>query len=90
VRALLLDAGFHEPATEVLGWSDRPTLTQFVDRHASLGVTGRRLALLDTTTQSAFLMDVRRRLEPLALDDFRDTSDVILATATATATASAP
>jgi ubiquinone/menaquinone biosynthesis C-methylase UbiE len=83
VRALLLDAGFHEPATEVLGWSDQPTLAEFVDRHASLGASGRRLALLDTSTQSAFLVDVRRRLAALTLDDFRDTSDVILATASA-------
>ena len=56
-RALLLGAGFHEVATAALGWSDRPTLTEFVDRHAVLGVMGRRLALLDKPARSAFLRD---------------------------------
>ena len=65
------------------GWSDRPTLTEFVDRHASLGATGRRLALLDRRKRAGFLLDVRQRLEPLTSDDFLDSSDVIVATASA-------
>ena len=81
VMAMLVDAGFHDAAPQVLGWSDRPTLSEFVDRHASLGGTGRRLALLNHRKQGAFLVDVRRRLEALPSDAFLDTSDVILATA---------
>jgi len=83
LSALLIDAGFRDPAPEVLAWSDRPTLTEFADRHASLGATGRRLALLDERRQAAFRVDVRRRLEELPSDDFTDTSDVIVATASA-------
>jgi ubiquinone/menaquinone biosynthesis C-methylase UbiE len=83
VAALLLEAGFQDPATEVLAWSDRPTLTEFVDRHAALGGTGRRMAFLDDKEQAAFLSDVRRRLESLTSQDFLDSSDVIVATASA-------
>jgi len=83
VSALLLEAGFHNPAAEVLSWSDRPTPSEFVDRHASLGATGRQLALLDDADRAGFLIDVRRRLEALSSQDFADTSDVILATASA-------
>jgi ubiquinone/menaquinone biosynthesis C-methylase UbiE len=82
VNALLLDAGFLDPAPQILRWSDQPSLDEFVDRHACLGATGRRLARLDDRKQAAFLQDVRRRLEPMPPEVFLDTSDVIVATAT--------
>jgi ubiquinone/menaquinone biosynthesis C-methylase UbiE len=81
VGALLLASGFTDPVAEVVGWSDHPTLTQFVDRHATLGVTGRRMASMDERSRAAFLVDVRRGLETSTPDDLRDTSDVVLSTA---------
>ena len=83
VVALLLDAGFENPAAQVLSWADRPSLDEFIDRHASLGVTGRRFALLDDPTKVEFLIDVRRHLEALRPEAFVDTSDVIVASASA-------
>jgi len=82
VNALLLDAGFHDPAPQIVRWSDQPSLNEFVDRHTCLGATGRRLAQLDDEKQAAFLQDVRRKLEPMPPEMFLDTSDVIVATAT--------
>ena len=83
VSGLLQEAGFQHVTSEAIAWSDHPTLTEFVDRHASLGATGRRLAGLDERVRSEFLHDVRQRLEPLSSEDFLDSSDVIVATASA-------
>ncbi len=83
VTGLLQEAGFQSVTSEVVAWSDHPTLTEFVERHASLGATGRRLAVLDERLRSEFLHDVRQRLEPLAAENFLDSSDVIVATASA-------
>ncbi len=83
LRTLLLTAGFSNPAAEVLAWSDHPTPAQFVDRHSTLGGTGRRLASLDQQQRAAFLVDAERLLRPLTPDYFLDTSDVIVATASA-------
>ena len=84
VRTLLRSAGFSNPTAEVAAWSDHPTRTEFVARHATLGATGRRLANLDQHEQSAFLIAVRRRMASLPPESFLDTSDVIIATAAAT------
>ena len=83
VTGLLRTGGFQRVTSEVIAWSDHPTLTEFVDRHASLGATGRRLAVLDERVRSEFLHDVRERLESLAAENFLDQSDVIVATASA-------
>ena len=83
VSGLLQAAGFQHVTSEVIAWSDHPTLTEFVDRHASLGATGRRLAVLEERVRSELLHDVRQRLEPLTAENFLDSSDVIVATASA-------
>lgn len=82
VRTLLRGAGFSSPSADVMAWNDHPTQSEFVDRHSTLGAAGRRLANLDRGKRAAFLIDVRRLLEPLTPDDFFDASDVIIATAT--------
>jgi len=83
VRTLLLAAGYSDPAAQVMAWSDRPTISEFVARHTTLGATSRRLANLDAQEQAAFLVDIHRRLETLTPDNFVDTGDVIVATASA-------
>lgn len=83
VSGLLQEAGFQHVTSEVIAWSDHPTLTEFVERHSSLGATGRRLAVLDERVRKEFLHDVRQRLEPFTAENFLDSSDVIVATASA-------
>jgi hypothetical protein len=67
-------------------WSDHPSRTEFVARHATLGATGRRLADLDDQKRAMFLIDIPRSLETLTPVNFLDTGDVIVATASAPST----
>ena len=83
LRALLDDAGFAEIRAEVVPWSHRPSLEGFIARHAVLGVTGRRLASMDSAARTDFLRRVRSQLEDLAAEDFVDQSEVVAATAIA-------
>jgi len=83
VRALLAAAGFAEPQVDFIPWSHRPTPDEFIRRHVALGATGRRLVGLSTDAQSAFVREVRSRLEQLPPDAFEDRSEVIGATAIA-------
>jgi ubiquinone/menaquinone biosynthesis C-methylase UbiE len=83
VRTLLETAGFREPRVDSIPWSHRPSLDEFVRRHVALGATGRRLVALSTHARTAFVREVRSRLEKLAADDFVDRREVIGATAVA-------
>lgn len=76
-------AGFQRATSEMIAWSDHPTLTEFVERHASLGATGRRLAVLDERARSEFVHDIPQRPELVSSESFLDSSDVIVATASA-------
>jgi hypothetical protein len=42
-------------------WSDHPSRTEFVARHATLGASGRRLADLDDQKRAMFLIDKEHR-----------------------------
>jgi SAM-dependent methyltransferase len=83
LRTLLGNAGYGEIWTEAIPWSYRPSREEFIARHTSLGVTGRRLAGMEPAARTAFLRHVRSRLESLDAEDFVDRSEVIAATATA-------
>lgn len=83
LRTLLVDAGYDEIRVDLVPWSYRPSMDDFIARHAALGVTGRRLARIDPAVRTEFLRHVRSRLENLAADDFVDQSEVIAATAVA-------
>ena len=83
VHALLAAAGFAEPQVDFIPWSHRPTPDEFIRRHVALGATGRRLVGLSTDAQSAFVREVRSRLEQLPPNAFEDRSEVIGATAIA-------
>ena len=80
LRTLLGDTGYRDVRAEVVPWSHRPSPADFIARHTALGTTGRRLAAMDPATQTAFLRQVRARLEKLAAEDFFDESEVIAAT----------
>jgi ubiquinone/menaquinone biosynthesis C-methylase UbiE len=81
LRTLLVNAGFREIRAEVVPWSHQPSPEEFIERHAALGMTGRRLAGMEPTARADFLRTVRSRLEELSSDDFVDRSTVIAATA---------
>jgi len=83
LRALLDTAGFHQARVEIVPWSHRPSLEEFVARHRALGVPGRRLAGLQPAARADFLRHVRSRLQNLGAEDFADRSEVIAATAIA-------
>jgi ubiquinone/menaquinone biosynthesis C-methylase UbiE len=83
LRTLLGNAGYGGIWTEVVPWSYRPSREEFIARHTALGVTGRRLAGMEPATRTAFLRQVRSRLEGMADEDFVDRSEVIAATAMA-------
>jgi hypothetical protein len=83
VRSLLDAAGFGVSHIALIPWSYRPSREEFVQRHATLGITGRRLAGLSTGARSDFLRAVQARLERLQPGDFEDRSEVIGATAVA-------
>jgi ubiquinone/menaquinone biosynthesis C-methylase UbiE len=81
LRTLLGDAGYREIRAEIVPWSHQPSPEEFIARHTSLGVTGRRLAGMKPANRTAFLHEVRSRLEKLAAEDFFDEGEVIAATA---------
>lgn len=83
VAALLARAGLVSHAVEPVSWSEQPKPDEFVRRHACLGVSGRRLALLPPGTRAEFLRSVRKRLAGLRPDDFTDDSEVLAAVAVA-------
>ena len=83
LRTVLGNAGYGEIWAEVVPWSYRPSREEFIARHTSLGVTGRRLAGMEPATRTAFLRHVTSRLESMAAEDFIDRSEVIAATAMA-------
>lgn len=81
LRAMLQRAGFHRAQVDVMPWSHRPTLRHFIEQHRTLGVTGRRLALLKPAAQGDFLRHVRLRLEKARVHDLVDRGKVLIATA---------
>lgn len=84
LRRLLADAGFSAVSVRPVAWSDQPTAEAFVERHASIGATGRRLAgLEDEQARATFFVRVQARLARLTPEDFRDTSEVLAAVARA-------
>jgi SAM-dependent methyltransferase len=83
LHSLLGNAGYEQTRADLLPWSHRPSPEEFIARHAALGITGRRLAGMDSTARTDFLRQVRSRLENLAAEDFVDQSEVIAATAIA-------
>jgi hypothetical protein len=84
LRRLLADAGFPAVRVRPVAWSDQPTAEAFVERHASIGATGRRLAgLEDEQARATFFVRVQARLARLTPEDFRDTSEVLAAVARA-------
>ena len=76
-------AGYIEAHVESLPWSDQPDVEEFLHRHSTLGVTGRRFAQLAPEASRGLRERVRNRLEQLPQADFRDTSEVLAATAVA-------
>jgi ubiquinone/menaquinone biosynthesis C-methylase UbiE len=83
LRGLLDQAGFRQADVRLVPWSHRPSLEDFVARHSTLGITGRRLAALEPAVRAEFLRRVRNRLEQLSAADFTDRCKVIAATAIA-------
>jgi SAM-dependent methyltransferase len=81
--ALLEGAGFGQTLAEIVAWAHRPSLEEFVKQHAALGVTCRRLEVLEPPARVDFLHHVRARLETLAPEGFIDRKEVIAATAIA-------
>jgi SAM-dependent methyltransferase len=81
LRSLLDAAGFRDIRFEVVSWSHRPTVDEFVARHSVLGVSGRRLSGLDEEARAHFLRSARSRLATLAPEDFVQRNDVNLAAA---------
>jgi SAM-dependent methyltransferase len=83
LQTLLGNTGYRQVGAAVVPWSHRPSLPDFIARYTSLGLTGRRLAAMGPATRTAFLRQVRSRLEKLSAEDFVDESEVIAATAIA-------
>ncbi len=83
LRTLLGNTGYRQVWAGVIPWSHRPSPADFIQRHAALGTTGRRLAAMEPAMRTAFLHRARSRLEKLAAEDFFDESEVIAATAIA-------
>ena len=81
LRSLLDAAGFAGSSIEVIPWSHRPSMEDFVRRHVSLGATSRRLLGLPEPARPSFVRAVRARLAELDPDAFTDRSEVIAATA---------
>lgn len=77
LAGLLRDAGFGEMAVEPVSWAYGPTMEQFVEHHATLGHTARRLAGMPDEARAEFLRAVRRRLATLAPEDFVDRRGIV-------------
>jgi hypothetical protein len=83
INDLLRSVGFQSIDVGRIEWADQPDVDTFIRRYAVLGAPSRRLALLDSATQTEFLERIRRRLTPSPPEDFRDESEVLGAVATA-------
>ena len=83
LRALLGNAGYDEIRAEFVPWSHQPSPEEFIARHTSLGISGRRLGGMDSAARTGFLRHVQSRLANLPADDFVDHSEVIATTAIA-------
>jgi ubiquinone/menaquinone biosynthesis C-methylase UbiE len=81
LAGLLRETGFGEPAAVPVTWEYRPSMEQFVEHHATLGHTARRLAGMAQEARADFLLAVRARLAPLAEEDFVDRRQVVAAVA---------
>ena len=82
VYGLLSSVGFDDIRVEPIPWADEPTPAEFFERHLSVGLTGRRLATIsDPDRRDEIVSRLQDRLSALAPEDFRDTSEVIGATA---------
>jgi ubiquinone/menaquinone biosynthesis C-methylase UbiE len=80
---LLSAAGFDSIDVRPIVWVDQPDVETFIRRHTTLGAASRRLAQLDSSTQTRVLKRIRRRLQSSPPQDFRDESQVLGAVATA-------
>jgi ubiquinone/menaquinone biosynthesis C-methylase UbiE len=87
LRVLLDQAGFRQTEVRLVPWSHRPSLEEFVTRHSTLGLTGRRVAALEPAARADFLRDVRIRLDELSAADFIDETEIVGATAIAPSSA---
>jgi ubiquinone/menaquinone biosynthesis C-methylase UbiE len=83
LSAMLRDTGFHPPTVDILPWSHRPTMEEFIANATELGAASRQVAQLHATTQARLLHRVRTRLADLPADGFTTRSEVIVATAVA-------
>jgi SAM-dependent methyltransferase len=83
LRALLRNAGYDEIRAEIVPWSHQPSPEEFIARHTSLGISGRRLGGMDSAARTEFLRHVQSRLANLPADAFVDHSEVIATTAIA-------
>jgi SAM-dependent methyltransferase len=81
--AVLRDAGFRSPTVDVLSWSHRPSMEEFLANATELGAAARQIAQLDLTTRARLLDRVRTRLAELPADGFTAHAEVIAATAVA-------
>lgn len=77
VTGLLRDAGFTGTTVLPVTWEYAPTMAQFVDHHATIGHTARRLAQMPEETRGEFLRAVRQRLATLAPEDFVDRRGIV-------------
>jgi SAM-dependent methyltransferase len=77
VAGLLRATGFGELAVLPVSWEYRPSMEQFVEHHATLGHTARRLAGMTPEARADFLLAVRERLGPLGEEAFVDRRPVV-------------
>jgi SAM-dependent methyltransferase len=83
VLAVLRDAGFGSPTVDVLSWSHRPSMEEFLANATELGAAARQIAQLDPTTRARLLDRIRTRLADLPADGFTAHAEVIAATSVA-------
>lgn len=80
---LVTAAGFTDVSMGPVEWEHRPTPERFVEHHAVLGHTARRLAGLAPEMREEFLTVVRARLAELAPEDFVNRRMIVAGVATA-------
>jgi SAM-dependent methyltransferase len=83
IEAVLRAAGFGAVEVRQIPWSYRPDLDTFIERHAALGATNRRMAALSEPDRQRVLRRVRDRLSTLPTSVLHDNSEVLAAIATA-------
>lgn len=77
----LTAAGFARVEIMPVTFEYAPTMARFVEHHANLGRTARRMAGLPAEVQPRFLEAVTERLGPLAPEDFVDRKGIVAAVA---------